>query len=131
MEIKFRPTWRWLGVYLIVMVIIWLCTLLFPEEIYVANFGALMVVSALYYVLVVALLLILLLVCLCIFRRELTVVAVCVGCSLIAGVPVLLLLNNFINGFQINCSDVAVLISVTSAMFVLGFVFAESRDQPH
>ena len=120
MSIRPRDIWWHLLVIPIVIGIIWLGTLAFPDAIKIADFGSLVVSGSLYLVLITVLLLLVLAVSVAICRWPMAI-AICAFCSLFAGIPVLLIMNELVNGFWIGDAFVAALISIFSSVIVVGY----------
>ncbi len=127
MLLRPRDAWRHLISLPIVIGVIWVCTLLFPDDIKVSDLGSLIVTGSVYYILVALLLLLALLASAAIVRQMPLALAISTLFSLFAGVPILLIMNEIINGFWIGDAFVAFLISILCSMLVIGYEVAISR----
>ena len=127
MLLRPRDAWRHLISLPIVIGAIWVCTLLFPDDIKVSDLGSLIVAGSVYYILVALLLLLALLASAAIVRQMSLALAISTLFSLFAGVPILLIMNEIINGFWIGDAFVAFLISILCSMLVIGYEVAISR----
>lgn len=127
MSIRLRDIWLHLLVLPITIAAIWLGTVLFPDAIRVSDFGSLVVSGSLYFILVVTLLLLVLAASMAICRRWSLAVAICAFCSLFIGTPVLLIMNELVNGFWIGDAFVAVMISIFSSIIIIGYEVVISK----
>ncbi len=97
--------------YLFSIGLFWLCSVIFPSEITIDGFGTLIVVSSLYYILTaVAYLTAFMLGCR-LTNSDAIPYLIVVAVALVIGIPILLLFNQFINGFWISDAWSAFLIS--------------------
>lgn len=126
MRLKMRDTWQHLICFPIIIGVIWLCAQLFPNDIRIADVGSLIVTGAVYFILVALLLLIVFMICVAMLRWSVAIV-ISGFCSLFAGMPVLLIMNEFVNGFWIGDAFVALVISIICSMLVIGYEYAISH----
>ena len=119
---KLKPNFRFrarnLLDFLVVIGVVWLCTQLFPNDIKIADAGSLIVVSALYYILATLMMFIVFLVVSHLVNVTVGIVSG-IFSAFIVGVPIMLLLKQFVNGFWIGDSVTALLISMVIALFVI------------
>ena len=127
MLVKPRDIWRHLICLPIIIGVIWISTLLFSDGVKVSGVGSLIVAGSMYFILVALLLMLVMLIFTAILRRVSAALVVSAFCSLIAGVPILLLMNELVNGFWIGDTFVALVISIFCSIFVIGYEYAISR----
>ena len=117
---KMRLEWRSLLPLPIIIGIIWLSTVVFPDDVKVLDAGSLIVSGALYFILATMVLLFVFLIC-CRIATVRTATAITFVASLFVGMLVINIMNQLVNGFC--CSDpfVALLISIVIAMLTVSF----------
>lgn len=126
-KLTFRLDWKHLITLPLIMAVLWVFTLILPDDLRIEDVGSLIVVSALYYILLVLVLLVILMIGICMRRQSLAIV-IAIFVSLFAGAPILLLLNGITNGFWISDFWVALTVSIVSSMVLIGYEVAINRE---